>query len=149
MCDPRDFLRNIPLFNELDEEEFLVASKYIGMIEVEMDFEPVVFREGDEGDYVCFVAEGNLDVIKQGEDGHTATIATLARGDSIGEMALVDSLERSATVRATENSRLMVMTKRDFDFMFEENPTVGIKMLKGLARTLSIKLRKTSTEVVK
>ncbi|THB69092.1 MAG: cyclic nucleotide-binding domain-containing protein [Gammaproteobacteria bacterium] len=143
-----DFLKNVPMFAELEEEELLYASKYVGMIEVEMDFEPIVFREGDVSDHVCFVVEGSLDVIKKNQEGFNVKIATLNVGESIGEMALIDSLSRSATVKANKDSKLMILTKRDFDLMLSEKTQIGIKILKGISRTLSLKLRKTSDVMV-
>lgn len=136
------------MFAELEEEELLYASKYVGMIEVEMDFEPIVFREGDVSDHVCFVVEGSLDVIKKNQEGFNVKIATLNVGESIGEMALIDSLSRSATVKANKDSKLMILTKRDFDLMLSEKTQIGIKILKGISRTLSLKLRKTSDVMV-
>ncbi len=143
-----EFLKNIPMFAGLEEEELLFASKFVGMIDVEMDYEPVVFREGDVSDHVCFVVEGSLDVLKENNDGKFVVITTLSKGDSIGEMALIDQQSRSATVRASVDSKLMVLTKVDFDLLLEERTPIGIKILKGISRILSLNLRKTSESVV-
>jgi CRP/FNR family cyclic AMP-dependent transcriptional regulator len=67
-----------------------------------------VFKEGEKGDYVCFVMHGALDVIKLNQHAQPVVITTLAKGSSIGEMALIDKLTRSASVRACTTSGLIV-----------------------------------------
>jgi CRP-like cAMP-binding protein len=83
-----DFRLDIPMFDKLDTEELNMVSRHMNFV----DFEPgeIIFREGDKGDYVCFLAEGSLDVVKKSERGHYVSLETLSKGRSIGEMAVID-----------------------------------------------------------
>ena len=140
-----DVLISIPLFNGFNSDDLKVVASRCNMIEVEKG--ELVFKEGDKGDYMCFVAAGMLDVIKQSEAGKSAPITTLTRGRSIGEISLIDDYLRSATVRANKKSSLITLSKSNFEGILEHHPQVGIKLLKGLTRILSLSLRKTSSQL--
>lgn len=139
-----EHLKNISIFMHLDENDIAAIEKYMFFNRV--DPGELVFKEGERGDFVCFVVIGKLDIIKQSK-GKEVVIHTLSQGDSIGEMALIDNLTRSASVKAAEHSGFMVLTRRGFEMIMRLHPEIGIKMLKGLASSLSLNLRKTSDKL--
>jgi len=140
-----DSLSNIPLFDRLNGQELGVLAKYVNVIDVNPG--EYIFKEGDKGDYVCFVEKGSLDVMKRSSAGGTAIIATLTRGRSIGEMAVIDKFPRSATIRARTEATLLTLTRSGFDLILEQEPTIGVKILKGISRLLSQNLRRTSSQL--
>ncbi len=140
-----DFLTNIPLFDGLKPGEIETIAKPMTYIELSKD--EILFREGEKGNYVCFVVEGTLDVIKHSLTGESVIITALHRGRSIGEMSVIDDFPRSATVKARTEAKLVILTREAFDTTLEENPTVGIKILKRISRLLSLNLRKTSSRL--
>jgi CRP-like cAMP-binding protein len=140
-----DSLSMIPLFDRLNGQELGVLAKYINVIDVNPG--EYIFKEGDKGDYVCFVEKGSLDVMKRSSAGGTAIIATLTRGRSIGEMAVIDKFPRSATIRARTEATLLTLTRSGFDLILEQEPTIGVKILKGISRLLSQNLRRTSSQL--
>ncbi len=102
-----------------------------------------LFNEGDPGDYVGFITSGKLEIKKQTEfKGRQIILAILSKGSFVGELAMIDHLPRSATVVALENSDLVVLKRGSLDAIMEKHPFIGIKLLKGLNRILSIRLRK-------
>ena len=141
-----DFLINIPMFDTLQGDELRIAARQMNFIDLERN--ETLFKEGEKGDYVCFVVEGSLDVLKKTEKGRYVVLARLPRGRSIGEMAVIDDFPRSATVRAREKTTLVILTRKGFDLIMEKHPQVGIKILKGIARLLSQNLRMTSSRLV-
>ena len=140
-----DHLSLIPIFSSLSAHELQVIEKFMFFNKVEPG--EYVFKEGEKGDYVCFVAAGALDVIKLNQSAQPVVITTLARGGSIGEMALIDKLTRSASIRACTPSSLIVLTRKGFEMILKLHPDIGIKILKGVASLLSINLRKTSDKL--
>lgn len=139
-----EHLKNVSIFMHLDENDISVIEKYMFFNRV--DPNEFVFKEGERGDFVCFLIVGKLDVIKH-RKGKDITIHTLTQGDSIGEMALIDNLTRSASVKAAEHSGFMVLTRRGFEMILRLHPEIGINMLKGLASSLSMNLRHTSDKL--
>lgn len=140
-----DHLTQVSIFTGLTPEEMQAIEKYMFFSKVEPG--EFVFREGEKGDYVCFVATGTLDVIKFNNNAQPVVIASLSKGGSIGEMALIDKLTRSASVRARAASSLIVLTRKGFDLILKLHPEIGIKILKGIALLLSTNLRKTSDKL--
>jgi CRP/FNR family cyclic AMP-dependent transcriptional regulator len=140
-----DFLLNTPLFDGLKTNEIKNIAKHLSFIELSKD--EILFKEGEKGNCVCFVVEGTLDVIKQSLTGESVIITALHRGRSIGEMSIIDDFPRSATVKARTQVKLVILTREDFDLLLEENPQVGIKILKKISRLLSLNLRKTSSRL--
>lgn len=140
-----DLLIDIPIFDTLKSDELRIISRYMNF----MDFEPreTIFKEGEKGDYVCFVTEGSLDVLKKSEKGKEVVIASLGRGRSIGEMSVIDDFPRSATVKARNRSTLIILTRKGFDQLLEQHSTIGVKVLKGISRLLSMNMRKTSSRL--
>ena len=87
---------------------------------------------------------GMLEVIKFNQSDQPVILAKLSKGASIGEMALIDRLTRSASVRAASATGVVVMTRKGFEMILRLHPEIGINILKGVASLLSINLRKTS-----
>lgn len=140
-----DLLIQIPIFDNLDPDELRMIVKYMNVVQAKEGEE--VFREGDRGDYVCFVAEGTLDVIKTSETGHHVAISTLHKGRSIGEMSMLDNFPRSATVQARTPATLVTLSKQSFELIVDDHPRIGVKIIKSVARLLSLALRKTSSRL--
>jgi len=141
-----DFLiLNIPILARLKDKELRTVEKYMNLIDVIPG--QTVFKEGDRGDYVCFVVDGALDVVKESASGESIVIATLSKGGSIGEMAVIDELPRSATIKARSKSTLITLSQENFNYILAEHSAIGVKILKGITRLLSMNLRKTSSRL--
>ena len=95
-----------------------------------------IFREGDFGDQMYIVQEGEIEIRKKAKDSYKV-LDTLNDGDFFGEMAIIDKSPRSASAVALEDSRLLVVTERSFDFMLDNN----INFTKKLVGELVEKIR--------
>lgn len=140
-----DFLICIPLFDRLDANELNLLSEHMNYFEIKKG--DILFREGDKGDYVCFIVDGELAVMKEAAEGKHVVIARLSRGRTIGEMSIIDHTPRSATVKAQSSSTLVILTEKGLETILEKHPKIGIKILKGLARLLSMNMRRTSSQL--
>ena len=137
-----DSLMYIRMFDKFEPNELEIVARYMNYIEINKD--EILFREGEKGDYVCFVVDGTLDVVKKSMAGESVVITELSRGRSIGEMSVLGDFLRSATVKAHTEAKLIILTQRNFELILEEYPKIGIKILKGISRLLSLSLRDTS-----
>lgn len=139
----KDALKNLLFFSYLSPEQLDKIMTYIEPLELNAG--DILFEEGDQGDYVCFIISGSLEILKMTTwQNFTTVIATLFEGSCIGEMALIDHAPRSATIRADENTKLAILTQKAFDVMLESQPELGVNILKGVAQTLSDNLRSTT-----
>ena len=140
-----DLLIDIPMFDSLKSDELNIISKYMKFMEFNKS--EIIFKEGEKGDYVCFVTKGSLDVLKNNEKGKAVVISSLGRGRSIGEMSVIDDFPRSATVKARVESTLVILTRNGFEQILDQHSVIGVKILKGISRLLSMNLRKTSSRL--
>lgn len=103
-----------------------------------------VLREGEKERYMFVLASGRIDIIKRCDDRDTRKLATVRAGKTVGEMSVIDGLPPSATAVAAEPCTLLLITKRKFDLVMEQNPAVGLKLLSKMAMLMSLRLRQTS-----
>ena len=137
-------IAEIPVFKELNAEDTKILSQYLFPKELQMG--GLVCKEGQHGSFLSFVASGELEIVKTLDDKEVI-ISTISEGDSLGEMALIDGLTRSATVRACKASTILILRRDDFNTLLTKHPEVGIKILKGISRLLSLNLRKASAQI--
>lgn len=105
-------------------------------------------REGDEGDRMWLLAKGSVSIrLALAGSTESLRIASLARGTTIGEMSLVDSARRSATIIADEQVVCFELLQHRFAALLADHPAIGIKLLSNLARELSRRLRRTSDDL--
>jgi CRP-like cAMP-binding protein len=102
-----------------------------------------VFKEGDTGNFLGFIVSGKLEVRKQTEfKGRQVVLALLTKGSFVGELNFFDELPRSATVLAMVDTDMLILKRSAFDDFALRYPYAAMKVIQGLNRVLSIRLRK-------
>jgi NADH:ubiquinone reductase (H+-translocating) len=81
----------------------------------------VVFQQGDLGDSVYVIQEGECDVLRE-ENGEQKLLATLKAGEYFGEMAVLTDQSRNATIQARTAMDVLIISKRDFDKLCQSVP---------------------------
>ncbi len=140
-----EMLLALPMFQGIERDELRTLEPYFKVMDLESG--DILFREGNLGNYVCFLVKGVLDVLKRSGCGGDVVLTSLREGRSIGEMSIVDEFPRSATVKARTRASLVILTRDDFEQIASDRPDLGFEILKGLARLLSMNLRKTSARL--
>ena len=98
----------------------------------------VIFREGTASDFAFIIENGKFEVTRKKLSGKIEVLDVLDKDDIFGEMGVIDSSPRLATVTALENGKVTLFGKEDFDNMFHKNP----KALMPIIKTLSERLRR-------
>jgi len=137
-------LTSVPIFESLNDEDTNILLQYLTSKDLSMG--GLVCKEGQHASFLCFVTNGKLEVIKKLEEKEV-TIATINEGGTLGEMALIDGMTRSATVRALTATSVLILRRDDFNTLLDKYPQVGIKILKGIARGMSFNLRQASAQI--
>jgi CRP/FNR family cyclic AMP-dependent transcriptional regulator len=132
----------IPLFDTFDPEQLQVIAAHMQVVNLEEGKR--LFSEGEESDYMYFIVSGRVGVYKLSLDGKLVPVSALSRGDSIGEMAMMDTFSRSATVIASTATTMLMLKRENFERILEVDPQAGIAFLKALTRVLCRHLRTTS-----
>ncbi len=126
-------LREVPLFAELTPDD-LEQIADVAREQVYPDG-AVIIPEGEEGDEMYVIASGQARVTKQyaGIEKH---LATRGVGEFIGEMAIIESTPRSATLHAEGEVRTLVIDGNAFKSILRDRPEVSFAVLRGLSRRL-------------
>jgi len=127
-----EFLRRVEIFASLEESE--LADLLEATTTKRLAAREVLFHKGDPGNQLYGVLSGRLKVLATSAEGKEVVFALSGPGDVIGEIALMDSNPRSATVVALENSELLTLHRRDFLPFLERHPKAAIRMASVLAR---------------
>ncbi|NUN47936.1 MAG: mechanosensitive ion channel [Candidatus Brocadiae bacterium] len=111
----------------------------------------VICRQGDAGSTFYIVKTGQVAVSVAGEPGEgetglTAEVAKLGPGAHFGEVSLLTGAPRSSTVRAVEDSELLVLDRDSFSVLIAGKPTVAQHMSEILAARESASRQKMTTE---
>jgi CRP-like cAMP-binding protein len=136
----RDILARMPLFRPLNDREILRVLQVTDVI----TYKPgeVVITEGEKGEELYIVLSGQLKVTRNGAD-----VATLPQGAHVGEMALVRSQPRSATVTADGISELMVIRRQEFFEILRKEHQLAVKLLWQFTGVLADRLAETTREL--
>ncbi len=129
-------LRTVPLFAGLDAQQLAPVTEILQQVDVE-EYD-VVFEEGQEGHALYIIADGEVDILKDGR-----RIASLTAPDCFGEMAVLDHATRSATVQARTDVALYKISREDFQDLVELYPALS----RGIIKVLAQRVRNTTRQI--
>jgi serine/threonine protein phosphatase PrpC len=136
----RDVLANMPLFARLTERELLRVMQAVEVREYKDG--DVVIREGDKGDELFIVLDGKVRVSRGDQ-----VLTSLGQGEHVGEMALIRSVPRSATVTAAGAAELIAIRRADFFEILRKEHEVAVKMLWQFLGVLADRLDATNSQL--
>ena len=136
------FLQCHSLFGGLSDEEM----KHIRPLLQEEHFEAGqdIVREGDPGERLYFICSGSVEILKApapSGTSETEKLATLGRGDTFGEMELIDVQNYAATVRADKPTTVLTLSHADLYKIYKWNVKTYTMIILNLAREISRRLR--------
>jgi len=138
-------LGGIPLFAGLSRRELShVADLVHDRVYEEGE---LIFKIEQPGAAFFIILEGELEVVVPREGGGFITLATLAEGDTIGELALLDPTPRSASARVTKKMESLAFFRADLQGLLQTDPPIGSKIYKNLSSIISARLRATNDQL--
>jgi CRP/FNR family cyclic AMP-dependent transcriptional regulator len=98
-----------------------------------MTFAPgeTIFREGEPGDRMYAIVEGEVDIIAMGHH-----VSTIGPGAIFGEMALIDASPRSATVSAKTTCKVVPVDQKRFMYLVQNTPFFAVQVLRVMAERM-------------
>ncbi|HAA02021.1 MAG TPA: hypothetical protein DCE18_01470 [Syntrophobacteraceae bacterium] len=147
------FLQEIPLFSSLEDEDIEEIARIV--VQLDLPGGTVLFREGDAGNRLYIVRNGELEVIKRMAMPEEQVLRVLKPGDYFGEMSLFNPREiRTASVRTRTPVRLLELEMGAFRSLVERRPAILAVMVRELTarfsdseKTLIRALRKKSVKM--
>jgi signal transduction histidine kinase/predicted CoA-binding protein len=126
MTSQYEFLTKIPLFAGLPEADLERLCEMVSEIDAPAGTQ--LFAEGSPGDRAYVIKQGQLEIIKS-SGGREVLLAVRTVGEVIGEMSLLESAPRFATVRARSDSRLVVIDHAHLQRLLDSSPSAAKAML--------------------
>ncbi len=130
-------LRNVPLFQLMDDEELKELAAHID--EGTFKAKDMIFKAGDPGGNMHLVLEGKVETFLIDEDGNRVVLADFERGEMFGELSLLDSEPRSAGAQAILPTRTFIIDRDDLERLFSKKPAAALDIL----AILGSRIRKT------
>lgn len=131
----RGLLGSVPIFADLEPASVAALER----IAEARDYPAgaVVVSQDERGDALFVLVKGKVKVVLYGDSGREIILSIFkAPGDFFGEMSLLDDEPRSATVIADAPSRLLAVSRRDFQSHLEEHPRTALRVLREMSRRL-------------
>lgn len=113
------FLKEIPLFAELKEEDLTELCKHIKLRRF-MKNSPIV-RQGDAGDNFYTIVSGKAKIVVSGNNGAEKILGTLSTGDSFGETALIEKGKRTASIVTLSQTAVFEISREGFEKFLASN----------------------------
>jgi len=116
----------------------------------------IIFKENSASDELYVIARGDVEILvdpslvsdRSDTPSRPTTIATLRRGQSFGELALVDQGLRSASARAAEDdTRVLAIPRTKLMILCDTDPALGYRLMYNLAADLALKMRTTDLRI--
>jgi hypothetical protein len=126
-------LREIPIFADLSAEDLELIANIAREEWYPQSTE--IFQQGEEGNVMFIIVEGHLHVLRM-VNGAEQMIAERGPGEFVGEMAVIESATRLATLRTHSDVRVLAIDGETFKGILRERPDVSFAVLRSLSRRL-------------
>ncbi|NBI07446.1 Crp/Fnr family transcriptional regulator [Senegalia massiliensis] len=127
LCQGKYCAKKVSIFSILPEEELAQITNKLEVRKYKKN--DMLFFEGDISDKLFLINKGKIKAFKYTRDGKEQIIYILAEGDFIGDMSLIKQSEFKFNAIAMEDSTISILTKKDFDKILLNNPTIALKIL--------------------
>jgi NADH dehydrogenase len=94
----------------------------VGLRREHFEADETIFHEGDRGDWLYIVLDGEVDVLQSVPGRGQVPLRRLGRGECFGEIALVSDRPRSATVRCATPVNVLAVDREAFETLFSSLP---------------------------
>jgi CRP-like cAMP-binding protein len=133
-------------FSEFNRDDIMLAAEYMTIYRAQPG--QTVIQERDGGDFMLFVVEGTVDVVKTDAAGGRRHLTSVGPGMTVGEMSMIDGEPRFASCIAKDTVTFGALARDDVARIILERPSLGAKLLIRLVTMLSQRLRHTSAQLL-
>lgn len=139
MTDKNELKKQI-LFDDLSDGQLDFLMRIITETSYKKD--DVIFKEGDDTRGIYLIVSGRIEIYKTRQKGLKQTLAMFSAGHFMGELSVIEKRRHEAVAVASEDSKVLLLSKDDFYKLEKENPDLAMRILKKIAIILSRNLRR-------
>jgi CRP/FNR family cyclic AMP-dependent transcriptional regulator len=141
-----DMLGHTKFFEDFTREDIGLLARFMQVYIAEPG--QIIIREGDVDDYMLFLMEGRINIVKTDTNGERRSMTSVGPGGTLGEMSMIDGEPRFATCIAIDSTIFSVFSRDNMVRIIMEQPALGAKILIKLVTLLSQRLRDTSSNLL-
>ena len=132
--------RDFRFFRFLDDKDVEDLSPYFKCHSVQSGEN--LWVEGDDSDFVAFIVNGRIEGKKETEfRGKQVVVGVYGSDSLVGMISLLSGEFRPITATALEESKVLLLSKNDFDEITVRYPVLAGRLMKGMLFSLSMRLR--------
>jgi len=149
MCPEADLLKEVPLFQFLDETERVALAERLDLARYAAG--EIILRIGEPGDSLYLVRTGEAEVFVKNDTGERIVLEVVQCGCFFGELSLLDGGPRSASAVATQDTEALRLDRADLDSFLRSHPEAAMDLLAAMGRRLRVtadRLRHTASRNV-
>jgi len=124
-----EMLAQVPMFSACSKKELQLIARRADPLDIEKG--QLLVKEGTSGHEFFVIIDGKAKVTRRGRQ-----VAVLGPGNFFGELALLDTAPRNATVTAQTPMEVLILGQREFSGLLADVPAMSNKVMKGMARRL-------------
>ncbi len=136
------FLKSVEIFSLLDDKEREIIAGFLKSRTMARD--AILFKEGDAGNELFIVKEGEVASTILVSEGNQREVALFKTGNFFGEMSIFDNAPRSATCYCKSDCELLGLGGEDFYSLIEKYPGISVKIMYRMLNITAQRLRDTS-----
>jgi CRP/FNR family transcriptional regulator, cyclic AMP receptor protein len=134
MSTTAELLKEVPLFQLLDENERAFLAKSMDSVEVAEG--KMVFQANEPGDSLYIIRNGKVEIFVKDDTGNRMILETASSGDFFGEISLLDNGPRSASILVTERLEALRLNRKDLETFLIQHPQAALDLLTVMGRRL-------------
>jgi CRP/FNR family cyclic AMP-dependent transcriptional regulator len=149
MCPEADLLKEVPLFELLDDNERTELAAQLDVVRFAAG--ETIFNYGEPGDAIYVISSGEVEVFFKNDTGERIVLEVATRGDFFGELSMLDEGTRTASVMATQDTQALRLGRPDLEKFLQLRPQAAMDLLAAMSRRLRKtveRLRHTATRNV-
>ncbi len=140
-----EFLKKVELFKDLDTGERRLLTENIKVETFKPD--QFLFKVNAPRKYLFISYDGEVELFKKTSLGEEKRLAFFGKYDFLGEGALLEDYPHSASARAVIKSSVLIISTDKLPDLFKNQPEMSGKILSGVSKVISRRMRQTSTRV--
>ena len=142
MADTVALLRGVAIFKDLDDGELARVAEVCRTQEVVSG--EYIYREGEAGSRLYLIVSGDVRISRVVPGSGEEALAVLKPGALFGEMSVFDRSERSTDAISNGGTKVLTISRSDFELLLDFNRDIAYKVLWSVARLLAGRLRATN-----
>jgi CRP/FNR family cyclic AMP-dependent transcriptional regulator len=132
MCPEADLLKEVPLFQLLDDHERTELAGQLDLVNFAAG--ETIFEYGEPGAAIYVISSGEVEVFFKNDTGERIVLEVATRGDFFGELSMLDQGTRSASVVATQPTQALRLGRDDLEKFLNLRPSAAMDLLAAIGR---------------